>query len=80
VVRYWIVYCALTLASAVIMWYVPYFFGAKKQIKREYARMYEGTRHVLPPRGENPRPNLLHICFHILFVVNFLLVLAMARR
>jgi hypothetical protein len=59
------------------MWYVPYFFGANEEKKREYSRMYAGTRDVLPARGDNPRPNLLHICFHALFVINFLLVWTM---
>ena len=71
---YWVLYCAITLLSAVVMWYVPYVFGADQQRKLEYARMYAGTTYVLPPRGDHPRPNLLHLCFHVLFVVNFLLV------
>ena len=54
---------------------IPYFFGASQKLKRDYERMYAGTRHVLPERGDNPRPNLLHICFHVLFVVNFCLAL-----
>ena len=65
---YWVAYCALTVASAIFMWYVPYFFGTNEKTSREYAVMYAGTRQVLPPRGANPRPNLLHICFHVLFV------------
>jgi hypothetical protein len=74
--NYWVAYCAVSLASAIMMWYVPYFSGTTEERKREYATMYAGTRQVLPPRGDNPRPNLLHLCFHILFVVNLLLVLA----
>jgi hypothetical protein len=77
VANYWVIYCAVTLVSAIAMWYVPYFLGASEQKKRDYARMYAGTRHVLPARGDNPRPNLLHVCFHGLFVVNFVLVLAL---
>jgi hypothetical protein len=42
--------------------------------------MYAGTRQVLPPRGDNPRPNLLHLCFHALFVVTFLLALVLRFR
>jgi len=60
------------------MWYIPYLFGASEQKRRDYEQMYAGTRHILPPRGDNPRPNLLHICFHILFVTT--LVLAIALR
>lgn len=77
VADYWMIYCAVTLASAIAMWYIPYLFGATEEKKREYSRMYAGTRHVLPPRGDNPRPNLLHLCFHALFVINLLLALAM---
>src|ERR1700730_9229816 len=72
---YWVIYCAVTVASAIAMWYVPYFFGTTEAQKREYSTMYAGTRQILPPRGDNPRPNLLHICFHLLFVVNLLLAL-----
>lgn len=75
VTDYWLVYCAVTVASAIAMWYVPYFFGATEKQKRDYSGMYAGTRQVLPARGENPRPNLLHVCSHILFGVNLLLAL-----
>jgi hypothetical protein len=71
--NYWLIYCVVTLASAVGMWYVPYFLGTTQERKREYLQMYAGTRQVLPARGDNPRPNLLHICFHALFVVTFIL-------
>jgi hypothetical protein len=75
VTNYWLIYCAVTLASAIFMWYVPYFLGATEETKRDYSRMYAGTRQVLRPRKENPRPNLLHLCFHFLFVLNFCLAL-----
>lgn len=77
VADYWVIYCAITLASAIAMWYVPYLLGTSEERKREYARMYEGTRHVLPARGDNPRPNLLHMCFHALFVVTLALALTL---
>src|ERR1700741_613364 len=64
VTGYWVIYCAVTLASAIFMWYVPYFLGASEKTKRDYSRMYAGTRQVLRPRNDNPRPNLLHLCFH----------------
>ena len=72
---YWILYCAVTLGSAIAMWYVPYLGGASSEKKRDYLRMYAGTRQLLPPRGDNPCPNLLHVCFHLLFLVNLVLVL-----
>src|SRR3954453_4619523 len=55
VVDYWVIYCAITLGLAIVMWYVPYFFGARERIKRMYEQMYAGTRQILPSRGDNPR-------------------------
>jgi len=80
VANYWIIYCGVTLGSAIAMWYIPYFFGTAECAKRDYSRMYAGTRQVLPARGDNPRPNLLHIYFHVLFVMNFILALGLRFR
>jgi hypothetical protein len=74
VAGYWLIYCAITLLSAIVMWYVPYLFGTRNEkLKSDYAQMYAGTRQILPPRGDNPRPNLLHVCFHLLFFLNVML-------
>jgi hypothetical protein len=73
--NYWVIYCAVALMSAVAMWYLPYFRGAPEKEKRAYLSMYAGTRHILPERGNNPRPNLFHMGIHILFVANFCLAL-----
>jgi hypothetical protein len=80
VANYWMIYSTVTLASAIAMWYVPYLFGTTEERKHDYSRMYAGTRQILPPCGDNPRPNLLHICFHVLFVINFFLVLFLRYR
>jgi hypothetical protein len=80
VFNYWLIYCAITLASAIAMWYVPYFRGAPEKTRHDYLTMYAGTRQVLPARGDNPRPNLLHICFHVLFVVTFILAVILRLR
>jgi hypothetical protein len=80
VADYWLLYCAVTLGSAIAMWYVPYLFGTTAERKLDFSRMYAGTRQVLPPRGDNPRPNLLHLCFHALFVVTFLLAFLLRFR
>jgi hypothetical protein len=80
VTDYWVLYCAVTVASAIAMWYVPYLRGTTEERKREYAKMYAGTRQVLPPRGDNPRPNLLHVCFHVLFFANLLLAVILRDR
>jgi hypothetical protein len=73
VTRYWMIYCAVTAVSAIAMWYLPYFLGATPAKKNEYLRFYEGTRQILPARGDNPRPNLLHVLFHIVFVATLIL-------
>lgn len=70
VTDYWVIYCAVAVLSAIAMWYIPYFRGTTDERRREYARMYADTWQLLPPRGDNPRPNLLHLCFHALFVAN----------
>jgi hypothetical protein len=71
--NYWVIYCGVALCSAIGMWYVPYLRGASEQQKSEYRSMYAGTRHLLPERGDNPRPNIFHMGIHTLFVVNFCL-------
>lgn len=80
VCSYWVAYCAVTVLSAIGMWYVPYLFGAAERKKLEYAQMYAGTYQVFPARGDNPRPNLLHVIFHILFVVNLALAVMIRLR
>jgi hypothetical protein len=73
---YWMIYCAATVGSAIVMWYLPYFAGTTERKRSENSSMYAGTRHVLPERNGNPRPNLLHFCFHVLFAVNLALAVA----
>jgi len=78
--RYWLIYCAVTVLSAVAMWYLPYFLGASQTKKDEYQKFYAGTRQILPPRGNNPRPNLLHVIFHIVFATTLSLALVIHPR
>lgn len=80
VATYWVIYCAVTVLSAVMMWWVPYFFGASQQVKDEMEAMYSGTRQVLPARGDNPRPNLIHLYFHALFLCTLSTALLMKFR
>jgi hypothetical protein len=75
--RYWMIYCGVTAISAIAMWYLPYFLGASDEKKEEYKRFYAGTRQILPARGDNPRPNLLHVLFHVVFVATLLLAVLM---
>ena len=78
--RYWLIYCGVTVASAIGMWYLPYFRGANEKMKDEYRRFYAGTRQVLPARGDNPRPNLLHVVFHVLFLATLVLAVLLNTR
>ena len=73
--NYWVIYCAITVVSAIARWYIPYLFGTSEQASREYTLMYADTRQVLPPRGENPRPNLFHIVLHVLFAATLILAI-----
>jgi hypothetical protein len=74
------IYCAVTVLSAIGMWYVPYLLGTDEKTCRQYTEMYAGTLQVLPARGDNPRPNVAHLCFHVLFVVNLGLSIAVGLR
>jgi hypothetical protein len=77
VTRYWIIYCAITVLSAIAMWYLPYVVGAPEKMKDEYQRFYAGTHQILPARGDNPRPNLMHVLFHIVFVATLIFAFLM---
>jgi len=72
---YWLVYTAMTLASAIAMWWVPYLFGGSAAHRELYGKMYAGTWFVLPERHGDRGPNLLHLCFHALFLGTFILAL-----
>jgi hypothetical protein len=74
---YWVIYCAVTVASAIASWWIPYIRGTDEKTKLLYSQMYAGTRNVLPPRGDNPRPNVLHLYFHALFLINLALAIAL---
>ena len=80
VYTYWAVYCGITVISAIAMWWIPYFFGANDETRRIYAEMYKGTRQVLPVRGDNPRPNVFHLCMHALFAVTLILSIVLRFR
>ena len=54
------------------IWVTPQFFT---QLCEELTRFNAGTKHLLPARADNPRPNALHLGFHALFVLNLALAL-----
>jgi hypothetical protein len=78
VLNYWVIYSAVVVMGAISSWWIPYFRGTDEKTKALYSKMYAGTRQVLPPHGDNPRPNLLHLYFHALGLIN--LVLAIVLR
>jgi hypothetical protein len=73
VLTYWLVYCAVTVVGAIQAWWLPYWRGTDEKTKAMYSNMYVGTIQVLPARGNNPRPNLLHLYFHVLFLATLVL-------
>jgi hypothetical protein len=80
VMDYWIAYCAFTVFGAIMGWWVLYFRGADEKTKDLYAKMYSGTLQVLPPRGDNPRPNLFHLYLHALFLITLGLAIALRAQ
>jgi hypothetical protein len=78
--NYPFVYCSITVISAIAMWYIPYFFGASEETKRMYATMYKGTKQVFPLRKDHPRPNLLHVFLHVLFIATFSLSIVLRLK
>jgi hypothetical protein len=74
--NYWLIYCALVVMSAIAMWWIPYFRGTDQKTKDLYSKMYAGTLQVLPPHGDNPRPNVFHLFLHTLGAINLVLAVA----
>jgi hypothetical protein len=79
-VYYWVIYCAMTVLGAITAWWIPYFRGTDEKTTQMYLKMYAGTKQILPPHGDNPRPNLLHLYFHVLFLANLILATALWLR
>ena len=73
---YWIAYFGSVVVLMYTMWYRPYFFGASAEQRQEVAYAYGRTYQLLPPRGQNPRPNTFHIVLHGLFLINAVLGIA----
>jgi hypothetical protein len=78
--QYWLIYCAVSVLSAIGMWYWPYFLGASEKTKDEYRQFYAGTYQVLPSRGDNPRPNVLHLLIHVVYAATLLLAIFIYMR
>ena len=72
----WVVYCAVGVVGAITMWWIPYFRGTDQKTKDFYSKMCAGTIQVLPPHGDNPRPNLFHVVLHAVGATSLILALA----
>jgi hypothetical protein len=72
---YWVAYFGSVIVLMYTMWYKPYIFGASAEQRQEYAQAYGRTHQIVPPRGDNPRPNSFHVILHMLFLVNTCLAL-----
>jgi hypothetical protein len=76
----WLIYCAFVCIGMIQAWWLPYFRGTDDKTKNLYAKMYAGTWQILPPHGDNPRPNVLHLVFHTLFLITFVFALLLRLR
>ncbi len=57
------------------VWYVPYLFGTSERRKLIYQKNFGRTYNILPSIKDNPRPNTLHVVLHLIFFLNFILML-----
>lgn len=73
--NYWVIYCSVTVLSAIVMWYVPYLRGRDAGPSGSAARLHGNTVRVLPPRGDNAGPDLFHMLMHLVFLANLCLAL-----
>ena len=68
-----LIYLFMTVGT-LLAWWKPYFFGSSAEMKQKM-QPYVNTHHVLPARGDNIRPNTLHLIVHIFIWVAFMLSL-----
>jgi hypothetical protein len=77
VLNYWLIYCVVGVMGAISSWWIPYFRGTDEKTKELYSKMYAGTRQVLPPHGDNPRPNLMHLYLHAMGLISLALAIVL---
>jgi len=80
VLNYWVIYCAVGVMGAISSWWIPYFRGTDEKTKELYSKMYAGTRQVLLPHGDNPRPNLMHLYLHAMGLISLVLAIVLRFR
>ncbi|MBP9765239.1 hypothetical protein KBD08_02790 [Candidatus Babeliales bacterium] len=57
-------YGGLTVGT-IASWWVPYIFGSSAIHKQQFLK-FKNTHYFLPTRGDNVRPNTLHVVLHLL--------------
>jgi len=69
---YLIVCNALFSMGIIFSWWLPYLFGFPIAQVKDLHKTHGTTHTFLPPIGNNPIPNTLHVIFHTIFVVNII--------
>jgi hypothetical protein len=67
---YFVAYFVITLVMIYMSWYHPYLAGATAEEKERFRAEYGRTLQLLPPRGDNPRPNAIHVFLHLIILIN----------
>ena len=70
------IYFVAFLVLVWLSWYQPYLRGTTPERTASYEAEFAGTIHVLPSRGDHPRPNLAHVVLHLLMLVCLVLFFA----
>jgi small-conductance mechanosensitive channel len=72
---YMLLYVLLFFILMWTSWYKPYLLGTTKEQEASYKKEYGSTIQVLPAHGHNPRPNLMHVILHGLFLMSAVLII-----
>jgi len=65
----------LILVKEIIDWWIPYLFGASKEWKNHYLKIFAETTIMLSAIRDNPIPNLEHCILHTLTLLSFLFII-----
>jgi hypothetical protein len=62
---------AFTLCGEFLRWWKGYLFGASEKWRSIYSTIHKETITFLPPRKDNPVPNLEHCILHAITIITF---------
>ncbi|MBK7652238.1 MAG: hypothetical protein IPJ20_18145 [Flammeovirgaceae bacterium] len=65
----------LIQVKEIIDWWIPYLFGASKEWKNHYLKIFAETTIMLSAIRDNPIPNLEHCILHTLTLLSFLSII-----